>query len=258
MGILGVGSIASSIVIGLCEGVMEPPQLVLSPRSQARSEDLAARFASAVVAKSNQEVVDRSHLIILCILPQQAEEVLRELRFHGNQSVVSVMAGVNLSVLQSLVAPATDIARSIPAAAVATRSGITPVYPATEAARDVYRRLGGYIEIHDEIAYESLSAASATVEAHCHYLNAVATWLSKQGIAAVDARRYVAAIFSELTEEMNTPDVDFGALASAHTTEGGLNEQFARHLAFKGTFTAINDGLDAVLARLTQHSKEEL
>lgn len=249
-GIIGVGSIASSIVTGLCESVASPPQIVLSPRSESRSKDLAARFQSARVASSNQEVVDQSDVIVLCVLPHQAEEVFGQLRFREDQPVVSAMAGVSLSVLRDLLAPATDIARSIPAPAVVTRSSITPIYPATAAARDLYDRLGGCLEIDNEVAYESVSAASATVEAYFHYLGAVADWLSAHGIDGKDARRYVAATFSELSEEMNTDDVDFGALARAHTSEGGLNEQFARHLASTGTFTAISEGLDAVLARL--------
>jgi pyrroline-5-carboxylate reductase len=249
-GILGVGSIASSIVVGLCEGAAEPPQVVLSPRSQARSGDLATRFQTARLASTNQDVVDQSDVVVLCVLPQQAEEVLGQLTFRVDQPVVSVMAGVHLSVLRNLVAPARNIARSIPAPAVAARSSITPIYPATDAARDLYGRLGGYLEIDDEVAYESVSAASATVEAYFHYLGAVADWLSAHGIAAEDARRYVAATFNELAQEMNTQDVDFNALARAHTTEGGLNEQFARHLAAHGTFRAVGEGLDAVLARL--------
>jgi pyrroline-5-carboxylate reductase len=95
------------------------------------------------VASTDQEVVDQSDVAVLCVLPQQAEEVFEQLTFRANQSVVSVMAGVHLSVLRRLVAPAADIARSIPAPAVATRSSITPVYPATDAARDLYDRLGG-------------------------------------------------------------------------------------------------------------------
>lgn len=250
-GIIGVGSIASSIVIGLCEGVADPPQLILSPRSQSRSSELAARFPTVTAASTNQEVVDQSDVVILCVLPHQAEELLGQLAFREDQAVLSAMAGIHLSDLQTLAAPAKDIARSIPAPAVATRSSVTPVYPSTDAARDLYSRLGGHLEINNELAYESVSAASATVEAYFHYLGAIADWLSAHGIDSKDARRYVAATFSELSEEMKTDDVDFGALARAHTSEGGLNEQFARHLATTGTFTAVSEGLDAVLSRLT-------
>lgn len=188
-GIIGVGSIASSIVTGLCESDAAPPQIVLSPRSEARSKDLAARFQSARVASTNQEVVDQSDVVVLCVLPHQAEEAFGQLKFRAGQPVVSAMAGVSLSALQDLLAPARDIARSIPAPAVTTRSSITPIYPATAAALDLYDRLGGCLEIDNELAYESVSAASATVEAYFHYLGAVADWLSAHGIDAKDARR---------------------------------------------------------------------
>lgn len=242
-GIIGVGSIASAIVTG--------PQVVLSPRSQARSSDLAARFQTVTIASTNQEVIDQSDVIVLCVLPHQAEEVLGQLAFRETQEVVSAMAGVNLTVLQNLVFPVRDIARSIPAPAVATRSSVTPIYPTTEAARDLYDRLGKRLELADELAYEAVSAASATVEAYFHYLGAIADWLTARGVAGTDARRYVAATFSDLSEEMGTTDVDFTALARAHTTEGGLNEQFAKHLTSKGTFIAVGEGLDAVLARIS-------
>ncbi|WP_395403442.1 NAD(P)-binding domain-containing protein [Arthrobacter sp. UC242_113] len=146
-------------------GAAAPPQIVLSPRSQARSGDLAARFQTARLASTNQDMVDQSDAVVLCVLPQQAEEVVGQLTSRVDQPVNSVMAGVHLSVLRNLLAPARNIARSIPAPAVAARSSITPIYPSTDAARDLYRRLGGYLEIDDEIAFESVSAASATVGA---------------------------------------------------------------------------------------------
>jgi len=46
--------------------------------------------------------------------------------------------------------------------------------------------------------------------------------------------------------------VDFAALAQAHTTPGGLNEQFARDLDAAGTYAAVQAGLDAVLTRIAQ------
>jgi pyrroline-5-carboxylate reductase len=250
-GIIGVGSIASAIVRGLCEDVGEPPQIVLSPRSQARSSDLAERFRTVTIASTNQEVIDQSDVVVLCVLPHHAEKVLGQLAFRETRGVVSAMAGVHLTVLQNLVFPARDVARSIPAPAVATRSSVTPIYPSTEAARDLYDRLGGRLELADELAYEAVSAASATVEAYFHYLGAIADWLAAHGVADTDARQYVAATFSDLSEEMDTTDVNFSALARAHTTKGGLNEQFAKHLTSKGTFTAVGEGLDAVLARLS-------
>jgi pyrroline-5-carboxylate reductase len=150
----------------LCEDVREPPHIVLSPRGQACSRELAARFRTVTIASTNQAVVDQSDVVVVCVLPHQAEEVLGQLAFQETQGVVSAMAGVHLTALQDLVFPAKDIARSIPAPAVATRSSSTPIHPSTEAARDLYDRLGGCLELADEPIFEAVSAASATVEAY--------------------------------------------------------------------------------------------
>jgi pyrroline-5-carboxylate reductase len=251
-GVLGVGSIASAIVSGLCDGVTEPPEIVLSPRNAERAAELAARFPSVRVAGDNQQVVDDSDVVVVCLLPVHAAEVLAGLRFRGDHAVVSAMAGVPVAQLAGLVAPATDIARSIPVPAVATRGSVTPVHPATQAATELYGRLGGTLEIADELAYESVSAASATVAAYFRYLGTIAGWLSARGVPTAAAHRYVADTFAALSGELDSPGPDFAALAQAHTTPGGLNEQFARDLDAAGTYDAVQLGLDALLARITQ------
>lgn len=249
-GVLGVGSIAESIVTGLCDGVADPPTVVLSPRNAVRTANLATRYATVHAAADNQSVLDRSDVVIVCVLPQLADEVLGPLHFGATQSVVSVMAGVHLSHLLRAVAPAADVARSIPLPAVATRSSTTPVHPPTTAAVTLYDRLGGTMGIDDELAYESVSAASGTVTAYLRYLGAVADWLSAHGIAEPSARHYVAATFAGLSRDLGGRSPDFAVLAAVNSTAGGLNEQFARHLESVGTFSAIPVALDEILARI--------
>ena len=59
-GVLGVGALASAIVTGLCDGVEDPPDVLLSPRNSATASGLAARFPTVTVAADNQGVVDGS------------------------------------------------------------------------------------------------------------------------------------------------------------------------------------------------------
>ncbi len=251
-GVLGVGSIATAIVNGLCDGVVEPPKVVLSPRNAERAAELVGRLPSVRLATDNQQVVDDSDVVVVCLQPAHAAEVLAGLRFRADHAVVSAVAGLSVAQLAALVTPATDIARSIPLPAVATRASVTPVYPATQAATGLYGRLGGSMEIADELAYESVAAASATVAAYFRYLATIADWLSGHGLPTAAARRYVADTFAALSSELESADADFAALAQAHTTPGGLNEQFADDLGAAGTYAAVQAGLDAVLARIAQ------
>ena len=249
-GFLGVGSIAEAMVVGLADGVADAPEIVLSPRSAGRSAELAERFPTARVATDNQAVVDAVDAVVVCLLPGNAAEVLAGLRFRADQAVVSAVAGVHLAQLGEIVAPATQVARSVPLPAVASRESVTPVHPGGVAVEELFGRLGGSLVVADELAYESIAAASATVAAYFGYLGTIADWLAGRGIPAAEARRYVADTFAALSVELGAPGADFAALARAHSTPGGLNEQFARDLGTAGVYDAVRAGLDAVLARI--------
>jgi pyrroline-5-carboxylate reductase len=109
-GIVGVGAIAAAIVTGLCEHVPDAPRIVLSPRNAGRVADLAARFPTVRVAGSNQEVLDESSVVLLCIRPQDARSVLPGLKFSAHHAIVSAMAGIQIAALRELVTPAQNIA----------------------------------------------------------------------------------------------------------------------------------------------------
>ncbi|GAA4718871.1 NAD(P)-binding domain-containing protein [Nocardioides conyzicola] len=250
-GFIGVGSIAAAMVVGLCDGVTDAPEVVLSPRGAERSAELAGRLPTVRVATDNQGVVDAADVVVVCLLPGDAAESLAGLTFRADQSVVSAVAGLDLAHLSEVVAPAREVARSVPLPAVASRDSVTPVHPGGAAVEEFFGRLGGSLVIQDELAYESVAAASATVAAYFGYLGAVADWLSGRGIPGPEARRYVANTFAALSVELGAPGADFTALAQAHSTPGGLNEQFARDLGTAGVYDAVRDGLDAVLARIT-------
>ena len=253
-GIVGVGAIATAIVTGLCEHVQDAPRIVLSPRNAERVADLAARFPTVRVARTNQEVLDESSVVLLCIRPQQARTVLPGLRFSAQHAIVSAMAGIQIAALHELVTPAQDIARVIPLPSVATREGATPVFPPTAAAKALFARLGAAIEIPHETAFEATSASTATIAAHFAYLNAICRWLLAQGVSEAAARQQVATTFAGLAAQLRGHVSDFADLARDHATAGGTNEQFLGVLERARVFDAVDDGLNRVLDRLAQRS----
>jgi pyrroline-5-carboxylate reductase len=248
-GVLGVGAIGGAIVTGLCEDVDDAPKVLLSPRNAEIAAGLAQRFANVDVASDNQAVVDGSPVVIVCVRPQVAQAVLAELRFPTDRVVISAMAGVGVTALQRLVAPATDVARVIPLPSVARREGITPVHPPNAAATALFDRLGETVELADVKMFEALSASTATIAAHFAYLNAIAAWLESQKIPAPAATRYVASMFAGLAEATRSGE-RFEQLAREHATRGGTNEQFLNELEQGGTFEQVGLGLRHVLERL--------
>ena len=81
IGVLGVGAIAEAMVTGWCDGVGEPPTIVLSPRGRDRSASLAGRFPTVEVAAHNQEVLDRAATVVVALRPQDVAATLGSLTF---------------------------------------------------------------------------------------------------------------------------------------------------------------------------------
>lgn len=244
LGVIGVGAIAAAIVAGLSEG-KDPPRILLSPRNAGVAAKLAATYANVRVADSNQEVVEQSSVVLLCVRPADAQRVMGELTF-GDQSLISVMAGIPLRALRALAPSVKNIARAIPLPSVASRRGITPLYPAVEPARSLFERLGRVIEVADEPTFDHFSASTATLAAHFLYMNQISNWLAARGIAATEAQNYVAAMFGELAASLQGHDPDFSELAREHATPGGINELFCRVVGEAGVWSAVDLGLDRV------------
>ncbi|WP_233841591.1 NAD(P)-binding domain-containing protein [Dyella sp. 2HG41-7] len=254
LGVVGVGAIGAAIVTGLSEG-SDPPEILLSPRSARVVSKLAAAYPNVRIADSNQAVVDRSDVVLLCVRPADARAVMSALQFR-NQSLISVMAGIPLSLLRELASPAKDIARAIPLPSVAVRRGITPLFPATEFARRLFERLGPVVEARDETTFDHFSAATATIAAHFLYLNQISNWLAAHGVAQSEAQHYVSAMFAEIAVSLHGHNSDFETLMREHATPGGINELFCRVVGEEGVWTAVDTGLDRVRQTLADRQRD--
>jgi pyrroline-5-carboxylate reductase len=247
LGIVGVGAIAEAIVTGLCGGGDTPTSIHLSPRSAVRASRLAARYPSVHVVDSNQSVVERADVVLLCVRPHDATDALSDLAFRPEQAVISVMAGIRIDALRPLVAPAEVLVRAIPLPAVARRAGLTAIHPGRELASAIFDPLGGVIAVDEERALDALSASTATIAAHLAYLDTISRWLADRGIPQTDATRYVAAVFGALSGTLrDIQATDFRSLAGEYATAGGINEQFLTALRRAGTFDTVDRALDDV------------
>ena len=250
-GVLGVGALASAIVTGLCDGVDDPPPVLLSPRNADVAAALAARFPSVTVAADNQVVVDGSTTVIVC-LRQAHAGVLGKLAWRPDHVVVSAVAGLPLARLAGLVAPAGQVARAVPMPEVATRASVTPVHPPLPPVVALFDRLGGTLPIGDGDQFEAIFTALGTVAPFFEYLGVLAGFLTDHGLAAADAQRLVASSFAGVAGTLAGSDhPDFAELVKEYAPPGGGNAQFSALLHESGVFEATRRSLDTVHARLT-------
>ena len=251
LGFVGTGAITSAIVTGLNAAGFGGDTILVSPRNADTAAALAAKFPSVTVAASNQAVLDGSDVVMLAVRPQVATEVLSEIKFRADHHIISLIAITPLEQVRAMVAPARTVTRAVPLPLVADRCGPTPIFPSDQTAAGIFNRIGTAIEATSADQFSAYCAATATMAPYFTFAEEIADWLTRHGVPAADARRYVGTVFQGLGNiAATTQEHSLAALAGEFATRGGINEQVVAHMKARGAFDALSEGLDAVLQRM--------
>lgn len=124
--IIGAGNLGTSLVKGLVDGEKyHPSNFMLTRRNTTK---LAAfEEQGFAVSSKNEEAVTGANVIILAVLPQKIDVVLNELagKISSNQLVISLVSGVKVSDIQSILGNDIPIVRAMPNTAIAIKESMT-------------------------------------------------------------------------------------------------------------------------------------
>lgn len=250
IGIIGVGEIGRAIVEGLCEGGGDAPEVFLSPRSADIAAELAARYPSVLVCESNQEVVERSDVIVIALRAKDRHEALTGLRVGAEKVLINVIAGVPDDELRRLLGTEAAMARAIPLPTVRERRSLTVVYPSHPVVDAFFERLGGAQPLPDEASFDVCSTLSGTLTAHYAFLSSLTAWAAAQGMPEDVADRYVRSLFQGVGRTLGDPTRTLERLAADHETPGGSNERLRTTWLDPANLDALHKALDGLLAHL--------
>jgi pyrroline-5-carboxylate reductase len=248
VGIIGVGEIGRAVVEGLCAGPEPAPEIFLSPRSAGTAAALAERFASATVCADNQEVADRSDLVVAALRPAD-REALAGLRVDADKTVVNVMAGVRNDELRRILGTDAALVQAIPLPTVRERRSVTIVHPSHPEVDALFDLLGGAQPVAEE-DFDVFSAVTGTLTTHLSYLATLAAWVADQGVDPEVADRYVRSLFQGLSRATGDGSRTLQRLAADHETPGGNNEHVRTTWFTPENAGRLERALDALLARL--------
>jgi len=250
IGIIGVGEIGRAIVEGLSDGVEAPPQIHLSPRGAQAAAELSQRFPNVQVCASNQDVIDRSKLVIIAVRHVGHAEALAGLRIGADRVVVSVMAGVSIADLRTTLGTDAAVVRAIPLPAARERRSVTVVYPSHPEVDALFDGLGGSLPVADEAAFSVFTALTSTLTTHYQYLVTLTEWAARQGIPPQDADHFVRGLFEDLGRTLSDESRSLERIARDHETPGGTNERIRTTWFDAANTEALTAALDALLADL--------
>ena len=249
LGFIGAGTITDAVVQGLHAAGNTKHDIHLSPRSEARSRALAARYERVIREDSNEAVVAESDIVFLAVRPQQMPELVG-LRFRAEQTVVSFLAGTPIDQLRPFVAPAARLVRVVPLPCIGLGQGPILMMPSDPTVEALFGKLGDLIVLTDEANFASVSAITGLMSSHFELQSVALDWLKTQEVPDGQAALYVRSFFAGLGAiGLAACRAGQSIDVAGYETRGGLNEACRIQLSGAGWFGQVNEALRAIRAR---------
>ncbi len=253
LGFIGTGNISSDVVTGICKSKISFKKIILSPRNKKKSKDLKKKFNRIYIAKTNQEVIDKSDWVFIGVLPNVGEKILPQLNFKSNQTIVSFISTINYSKLKKILKKKTNIVRAIPMPPIALGKGPVAIFPPHKKVKSFFNKIGNTIEIKSEKLSQNFWAISGTMASFYEMLKILSDWLIKRGLTRVQAQGYVTSLYAGLAElAVVNSKKDFKNFVAVSQTPGGLNWQGINELRKVGYYKSLEKSINNILRRLNK------
>jgi pyrroline-5-carboxylate reductase len=254
----GLGWLGTAIGSALsASGLVDPARLTLSGRSGAAA---AEAVRGAHLTRDNQELVDRSDIVILSVRPDQFADVQISA---GAKLVISVMAGVTAQTIASRTG-ATEIVRSIPSAAAAIRQSFTPWYavPAVSEknrriAQTLFEALGSAEEVPLEWLIDYCAGMTGSGAAFPALLaRAMIEHAVSQGLPAGFAERAATGVLAGAGQLLREPGVSPTRVVDEMLAYRGITAAGLQAMIDHGFIAAVGAGLGAAMHKASAHIRQ--
>ena len=253
LGFIGTGKIASSVITGISNSKITYKKILISPRNQLVAKNLKKKFSKIIIAKNNQEIINKCNWIFLSITPKVGEKIIKNLKFKSNQTVISFISTITLVELKKMIKVKSKIVRAIPLPPISIKKGPVPICPPNKKVKDFFNNIGTTVEIKNEKSSINFWATSGMMAPFYEILKVLSDWLVKKGIKRNEAQKYITSLFVALSEDsvLNSKK-HLKYLVSESQTPGGLNEQGVKELRRSGFYKSLEKSLNRILKRLNK------
>jgi pyrroline-5-carboxylate reductase len=253
LGFIGTGNISSDVITGICNSKISFKRIVVSPRNKQKAQKLKKKFKRVSIAKSNQDVIDKSDWVFLGVVPKVGEKILPRLNFKTNQTIVSFISTIDYAQLKKIVKKKAKIVRAIPMPPISLGKGPVPIFPPDKKVKNFFDKIGTTIEIKSEKLSKNFWAISGSMASFYELLKVLSDWLVKKKLKRNQSQKYITSLYSALA-----------ALAAVHSeknlkkfvlesqTPGGLNWQGVNELRKSGYFKSLEKSINNILKRLNK------
>jgi pyrroline-5-carboxylate reductase len=168
--VIGAGKLGEALIKGMIDaGIVRKEQFIATAAHRERIERIAGQLGIATTL-SNGEAVRQARVVLLCVKPQTAEEVLRQISddLTVDHLVISVVASVTTRFIENILSKSVPVIRAMPNTPCLIKKGMTALAPGKHAtpdqvlqAQQIFNAIGRSL-IVDEKHMDAVTALSAS------------------------------------------------------------------------------------------------
>jgi len=234
IGFIGFGHMAEVIFKAIDAARLVPRhQISFVRRDPGKMKEDEKKYG--ITSTSLENLTKKSELILLCVRPNQAEAVLKDLQKIGVESkmIVSILAGTKLSFFQKYLGPKTELLRVMPNLASAVGEGMSVFTYGPHASAEfksmthlLFSNMGQVIEVPENLMDISCGIAGSGPGFVFRLIEAMAREGEKQGLSYEKALKMAAQTFlgaAKVILKGGVPEILIQQIATPNgTTEAGF------------------------------------
>ena len=253
LGFIGIGKITSSVIEGISKSNIKFSKIIISPRNKKNSKSIKNKYKKILIAKSNQDVIDKSDWVFLSVTPEVGDKIIKDLKFYSNQIIISFISTITLLELRKAVKVKAKIIRAIPLPPISLKKGPVPICPSNKKVKAFFNQLGTAVEIKNEKSSINFWSTSGMMAPFYELLRIMSDWLVKRGVNRDNAQKYITSLFLALSEDaaLNSKK-NLSILVKESQTPKGLNEQGIKELTNAGFYRSLEKTLNSIHRRLNK------
>ena len=244
--IVGAGNLGTSLVNGLINSNnFSATNFSLSKRKTTSLSSFKEK--GCTVTSNNPEAIENADIIVLAVLPQKTDEVLKELAnsLNNNQLIISLVTGVKVQEIQNQIGENIPIVRAMPNTAIAIRESMTCISTSPQwkehipIVQEIFEQVGETVIINED---QMTSATALCACGVAFFLRAIRA--ATQGGTEIDfhasaalkmAAQTAKGAASLLLQNNSHPEDEIDKVTSPKgCTIAGLNEM--EHSGFSSSF----------------------
>jgi pyrroline-5-carboxylate reductase len=235
--ILGGGNIGLSLAKGLVKaGKYKSGEIIITRRGKERLAEISK--AGFAVTHDNAEAVSKAELIVIAVLPQQLNDLLKSIGPKTDSKkhvIVSVVSGVSTSDICAQLGKDIQVVRAMPNTAIAIGASMTCIASSNTSEKNLatvhslFETVGEVIRIHEELMTSATALNACGIAFFLRAIRAASQGGVEIGFHADEALRMAAqtakGAASLLLEGNSHPEKEIDKVTSPKgCTIAGLNE----------------------------------